>query len=73
MGLLDLLPILPCALPSASAVATLPAKQVAWVRFLVPARPMFIVEKWLFYITLRQGARSQALQLRLKTGLNNLQ
>jgi hypothetical protein len=27
---------------------------------------MFSVEKWLFSVTLRQGARSQALQLRLK-------
>jgi hypothetical protein len=26
--------------------------------------PWFSVEKWLFSVTLRQGARSQALQLR---------
>jgi hypothetical protein len=38
-----------------------------------PSRPTFGVEKWLFSETLRQGARSQALQLRLKNGLNNLQ
>jgi hypothetical protein len=43
--------------------ATLPAMQVAWVLFPVPARPTFSVEKWLFSVTLRQGARSQALQL----------
>jgi hypothetical protein len=49
----------------AERLATLPAMQVAWVRLLVPARPMFSVEKWLFSVTLRQGARSQALQLRL--------
>jgi hypothetical protein len=38
-------------------LVTLPAKQVAWVQFPVPARPMFSVEKWLFSVTLRQGAR----------------
>jgi hypothetical protein len=43
---------------------TLPAMQVARVRFPVPVRPMFSVEKLLFSVTLRQGARSQALQLR---------
>jgi hypothetical protein len=34
---------------------------------LVPkqARPTFSVEKWHFSVTLRQGARSRALQLRL--------
>jgi hypothetical protein len=31
------------------------------------------VEKWLFSVTLRQGARSQALQLRLYNGFKNLQ
>jgi hypothetical protein len=30
-------------------------------------------KRWLFSVTLRQGARSQALQLRLKNGLNFLQ
>jgi hypothetical protein len=49
----------------AERLVTLPAKQVAWVRFPVAARPMFSVEKWLFSVTLRQGARSRALQLRL--------
>jgi hypothetical protein len=49
----------------AERLVTLPAKQVAWVRFPDPARPMFRVEKWLFSETLRQGERSQALQLRL--------
>jgi hypothetical protein len=49
----------------AERLVTLPAKQVAWVQFPVPARPAFSVEKWLFSVTLRQGARSQALQLRL--------
>jgi hypothetical protein len=43
----------------------LPAKQVAWVRFPGPARATFSVEKWIFSVTLRQGARSQALHLRL--------
>jgi hypothetical protein len=43
---------------------TLPAKQVDWVQLLVPSRPTFNVEKWLFSVTLRQGARSQSLQLR---------
>jgi hypothetical protein len=33
-------------------------------RFPVPARPTFSVEKWLFSVTLCQGAGSQALQLR---------
>jgi hypothetical protein len=47
----------------AERLATLPAR--ARVQFLVPARPTFSVEKWLFSVTLRQGARSQALQLRL--------
>jgi hypothetical protein len=49
----------------AERLVMLPAKQVAWVRFLVPARPTFSVEKWFFSVTLRQGARSRALQLRL--------
>jgi hypothetical protein len=38
---------------------------LGWVRFPVPARPTFIVEKWLFSVTLRKGAHSRALQLRL--------
>jgi hypothetical protein len=41
----------------AERLVTLPANQVAWVRFPVPARPTFSVEKWLFSVTLRQGAR----------------
>jgi hypothetical protein len=48
----------------AERLATLRAMQVAWVRFLVLARPTLSVEKWLFSVTLRQGACSQALQLR---------
>jgi hypothetical protein len=39
----------------AERLVTLPAKQVTWVRFPVPARPTFSVEKWLFSVTLRQG------------------
>jgi hypothetical protein len=39
----------------AERLATLPAKQVAWVRFPVPARPTFSVEKWLFSVTLLPG------------------
>jgi hypothetical protein len=57
----------------AERLVTLPGKQVTWVLFPVPARPTFSVEKWLFSVTLRQGARSQALQLRLQNGLKNLQ
>jgi hypothetical protein len=49
----------------AERLATLPASQVAWVRVPVPARPTFNVEKGLFSVTLRKGARSQALKLRL--------
>jgi hypothetical protein len=49
----------------AERLVTLPAKQVAWVRFPVLARPMFSVEQLLFSVTLRQGARSRTLQLRL--------
>jgi hypothetical protein len=49
----------------AERLVTLPAKQVAWVRFPVPARPTFSVGKWLFSVTLRQGLRSRALKLRL--------
>jgi hypothetical protein len=49
----------------AERLVTLPAKQVAWVRFPVPARPTFSVEKWLFSVTLRQGARSRALQFEI--------
>jgi hypothetical protein len=49
----------------AERLVTLPAKQVAQVRFSVLARPKFSVEKWLFSVTLHQGARSRALQLRL--------
>jgi hypothetical protein len=49
----------------AESLVTLPATQVARVRFPVSARPTFSVEKCLFSVTLRQGARSQALQLRL--------
>jgi hypothetical protein len=40
----------------AERLETLPAKQVAWVLFPVPARPTFCVEKWLFSETLRPGA-----------------
>jgi hypothetical protein len=39
----------------AKRLVTMPAKQVAWVWFPVPARPTFSVEKWLFSVTLRQG------------------
>jgi hypothetical protein len=42
----------------AERLVMLPAKQVARVRFPVPARPTFSVEKWLFSVTLHQGARS---------------
>jgi hypothetical protein len=49
----------------AERLETLPAMQVARVQFLVPARPTFSVEKWLFSVNPRRGARSQALQLRL--------
>jgi hypothetical protein len=48
----------------AERLETLPAMQVARVRFPVSARPMFSVEKCLFSVTLRQGAHAQALQLR---------
>jgi hypothetical protein len=57
----------------AERLETLPAMQVARVRFPVPARPMFSVEKWLYYVTLRRGVRSQALQLRLLNGVKTLQ
>jgi hypothetical protein len=40
----------------AERLETLPAKQVACVRFPVPARPTFCVEKWHFSVTLRPGA-----------------
>jgi hypothetical protein len=40
----------------AERLAALPAKQVAWVRFLVLARPTFSVEKRLFSVTLHPGA-----------------
>jgi hypothetical protein len=49
----------------AERLVTLPAKQVAWVRFPAPATPMFSVKEWLFFVTQHQGARSRALQLRL--------
>jgi hypothetical protein len=50
----------------AERLATLPAQQVDKIGSIpVPYRPTFSVEKWLFSVTLRQGARSQALQLRL--------
>jgi hypothetical protein len=39
----------------AERLVTLPAKQVAWVRFPVPARPRFSAEKWLFSVTLRHA------------------
>jgi hypothetical protein len=57
----------------AERLATLPAKQVAWVRFLVPSRLTFSVEQCLLSVTLRQWARSRALQLRLYNGLKKLQ
>jgi hypothetical protein len=57
----------------AECLARLPATQVARVQFPVPDRPTFSVEKWLFSVTLRQEARSQALQLRFYNGLKNLQ
>jgi hypothetical protein len=37
------------------ALATLPAAPVALVRFLVPNRITFTVEKWLFSVRLRKG------------------
>jgi hypothetical protein len=49
----------------AERLEKLPVMQVARVRFPVSSRPTFSVEKWLFSVALRQGARSQALQLRL--------
>jgi hypothetical protein len=48
----------------AERLETLPAMQVARVRFPVTARPTFSVEKCLFSKTL-----PLALQLRLKNGL----
>jgi hypothetical protein len=45
----------------AERLVTLLATQVARVQYPVPARPTFSVEKWLFSVTMRQGARSQAL------------
>ena len=42
----------------AERLETLPAKQVAWVRFPVPARPTFSVEKLLFSVTLLRGTFS---------------
>jgi hypothetical protein len=44
----------------AERLVTLPANQVAWVRFPVPARPTFSVEKWLFSLTLGVGTLSSA-------------
>jgi hypothetical protein len=49
----------------AERLVTLPATQVVRVLFPFPDRPTLSVEKWLFYVTLCQGARSQTLQLRL--------
>jgi hypothetical protein len=49
----------------AERLETLPTMQVARVRFPDPTKPTFSVEKWLFSVTLHQGAGSQALQLRL--------
>jgi hypothetical protein len=45
----------------AERLETLPAKQVAWVRFPVLARPTFSVGKWHFSVTLRPGARCRVL------------
>jgi hypothetical protein len=42
----------------AERLETLPAMQVAWVRFPVPARPTFSVEKLLFSVTLLRGTFS---------------
>jgi hypothetical protein len=42
----------------AERLETLPAMQVAWVQFPVPARPTFSVEKLLFYVTLLRGTFS---------------
>jgi hypothetical protein len=52
----------------AERLETLPAKQVAWVRFSVPARPTFSGEKWLFSVTLRPRGTLQALQLHCIVG-----
>jgi hypothetical protein len=41
----------------AERLETLPAKQVAWVRFPVAANPTYSVEKLLFFVTLPPGAR----------------
>jgi hypothetical protein len=50
----------------AERLETLPAMQVAWVRFPDSSRPMFSVENLaLFCNPASSGARSQALQLRL--------
>jgi hypothetical protein len=42
----------------AERLETLPAMQVARVRFPVPDRPTFSVEKWLFSVTLLRGTFS---------------
>jgi hypothetical protein len=49
----------------AERLETLPAMQVARVRFPVPARPTFSVEKVAVFCNPASGASSQALQLRL--------
>ena len=48
----------------AERLVTLPAKQVAWVRFPVPARPTLSVEKLLFSVTLLRGTfTSNAIEI----------
>ena len=45
--------------------------RLARVRSPVPDRPTISAEKWHFSVTLRPGARSQALQLRLQMSKKN--
>jgi hypothetical protein len=56
----------------AEHLETLPAMQVARVRFPVPARPTFSAEKWLFSVTLLRGTFSSTA-IEIKNGLIFLQ
>jgi hypothetical protein len=49
----------------AERLVPLLATKVARVQFPILARPTLEWKRWFFSVTLRQGAHSQALQLRL--------
>jgi hypothetical protein len=53
----------------AERLATLPAKQVAWVQFQVPARPTFSVEKVALFCNPASGGTFSSTAIEIINGL----